>query len=103
MMPSIAEKLITAMNYLGMHIAEASSGIINKIGIVSVGSGLTNTALTTAIEPQNQTWLTVSSAVAILSIAGSLMFIVKIIVDIYYARKKDKREQDLHDRNRVTK
>ena len=98
-MPSIAEKLTTAIQYLAMHIAEASSGMINKIGIVSVGSGLTNTALTTAIEPQNQTWLTVSSAVAILSIAGSLMFIVKIIVDIYYARKKDKREQNLHDRN----
>jgi hypothetical protein len=103
MMPNIAEKLITAMNYLGMHIAEASSGIINKIGIVSVGSGLTNTAVTAVIEPQNQTWLTVSTAVAILSIVGSTMFIIKIVVDIYYARKKDRREQDLHDRNRVTK
>jgi hypothetical protein len=99
MIPTIADKLITAMNYLGMHIAEASSGIINKIGIVSVGSGLTNTALTTAIQPENEAWLTVSSAVAILSIAGSLMFIIKIVVDIYYARKKDKREQELHDRS----
>ena len=80
MMPSIAEKLTTAIQYLAMHIAEASSGMINKIGIVSVGSGLT-----------------------ILSIVGSTMFIIKIVVDIYYARKKDKREQDLHDRNRVTK
>ena len=103
MMPNIAEKLITAMNYLGMHIAEASSGMINKIDIVSVGSGLTNTAVTAVIEPQNQTWLTVSTAVAILSIVGSTMFIIKIVVDIYYARKKDRREQDLHDRNRVTK
>ncbi len=103
MMPTIADKLITAMNYLGMHIAEASSGMVNKIGIVSVGSGLTNTAVTAVIEPQNQTWLTVSTAVAILSIVGSTMFIIKIVVDIYYARKKDKREQDLHDRNRVTK
>jgi hypothetical protein len=103
MMPSIAEKLTTAIQYLAMHIAEASSGMINKIGIVSVGSGLTNTAVTAVIEPQNQTWLTVSTAVAILSIVGSTMFIIKIVVDIYYARKKDKREQDLHDRNRVTK
>ena len=58
-----------------------------------------NTALTTAIQPENETWLTVSSAVAILSIAGSLMFIIKIVFDIYYARKKDKREQELHDRS----
>jgi hypothetical protein len=97
MMPNIAEKLINLMHYLGMHIAEASSGIINKIGIVSVGSGLTNTAVTAVIMPQNETWLTVSNAVAILSIAGSAMFIIKIIVDIYYARKKDKREQQAHD------
>ena len=99
MMPNIAEKLTTAIQYLAMHISEASSGMINKIGIVSVGSGLTNTALTTAIQPENETWLTVSSAVAILSIVGSTMFIIKIVVDIYYARKKDRREQDLHDRN----
>jgi hypothetical protein len=33
------------------------------------------------------------------SAVGGLMFIVKIIVDIYYARKKDKREQELHDRS----
>jgi hypothetical protein len=97
MMPSIAEKLTSAVQYLGMHIAEASSGVINKIGIVSVGSGLTNTAVTAVIEPQNQTWLSVSTAVAILSIAGSAMFIIKIIVDIHYARKKDKREQQAHD------
>ena len=97
MMPNIAEKLTNLMHYLGMHIAEASSGIINKIGIVSVGSGLTNTAVTAVITPQNETWLTVSNAVAILSIAGSAMFIIKIIVDIYYARKKDKREQQAHD------
>jgi hypothetical protein len=99
MISSIAEKLISAMNYLGLHIAEASSGIINKIGIVSVGSGLTNTAVTAVIEPENQAWLTVSNAVAILSIVGSLMFIIKIVVDIYYARRKDKREQELHDKS----
>ena len=103
MTSSIAEKLTTAIQYLAMHIAESSSGIINKIGIVSVGSGLTNTAVTAVIEPQNQAWLTGSTAVAILSITGSIMFIIKIIVDIHYARRKDRREQDLHDRNSVDK
>ncbi len=55
MMPNIAEKLTNLMHYLGMHIAEASSGIINKIGIVSVGSGLTNKTATAVITPQNET------------------------------------------------
>jgi hypothetical protein len=41
--------------------------------------------------------MTVSNAVAILSIVGSTMFIIKLAVDIYFARKKDKREQQEHD------
>ena len=98
MMPSILEKLMTTINYVAVHIAEASSGIINKIGIVSVGSGITNTAIYSTVEPQNQSWITLSSAVAVVSFAGSVMFILKIIVDVYYARRKDKREQERHDK-----
>ena len=98
MMPSIAEKLMITINYVAVHIAEASSGIINKIGIVSVGSGITNTAIYSAVESQNQSWITLSSAVAVVSFAGSIMFILKIIVDVYYARRKDKREQERHDK-----
>ena len=86
------------INYLGQHIAEASAGIVNKIGLVSVGSGLTNTAVHTVVESQNQSWITLSSAVAVVSFAGSIMFILKIIVDVYYARRKDKREQERHDK-----
>ena len=98
MMPNIAEKLMTTINYVSVHIAEASSGIINKIGIVSVGSGITNTAIYSTVESQNQSWITLSSAVAVVSFAGSIMFILKIIVDVYYARRKDKREQERHDK-----
>ena len=98
MMPSIPEKLMTTINYVAVHIAEASSGIINKIGIVSVGSGITNTAIYSTVESQNQSWITLSSAVAVVSFAGSIMFILKIIVDVYYARRKDKREQERHDK-----
>ena len=62
MMPTIAEKLTAVMNYLGMHIAEASSGIMNRIGMVSVGSGLTNGGITSIIQPQSQGWITLSQA-----------------------------------------
>ena len=97
-MPSIAEKLMTTMNYVAVHIAESTTGIINKIGIVSLGSGITNTAIYSTVESQNQSWLTLSSAVAVVSFAGSIMFILKICVDVYYARRKDKREQERHDK-----
>jgi hypothetical protein len=97
MMPSIAEKLTAAIQYLAMHIAEASSGMINKIGVVSVTSGLTNGGITAIIEPQSQGWITLSQAGMTVSAVGGIMFIIKVIVDIYYARKKDKREQQAHD------
>ena len=86
------------ISYLGQHIAEASTGIVNKIGIISVGGGITNTAVYSVVESQNQSWITLSSAVAVVSFAGSVMFILKIIVDVYYARRKDKREQERHDK-----
>ena len=86
------------ISYLGQHIAEASTGIVNKIGIISLGGGITNTAVYSVVESQNQSWITLSSAVAVVSFAGSIMFILKIIVDVYYARRKDKREQERHDK-----
>ena len=95
---NIDSKISSMISYLGQHIAEASTGIVNKIGLVSVGSGLTNTAVHTVVESQNQGWITLSSAVAVVSFAGSVMFILKIIVDVYYARRKDKREQERHDK-----
>jgi hypothetical protein len=63
-----------------------------------VGGGITNTAVYSVVESQNQSWITLSSAVAVVSFAGSVMFILKIIVDVYYARRKDKREQERHDK-----
>jgi hypothetical protein len=86
------------ISYLAQHIAEASAGIVNKIGIISLGGGITNTAVYSVVESQNQSWITLSSAVAVVSFAGSIMFILKIIVDVYYARRKDKREQERHDK-----
>ena len=99
MMPNIEEKSTAVIQYLAMHVSKASSGIMNRVGMVSVGSGLTNSGITSIIQPQSQGWITLSQAGMTVSAVGGLMFIVKIVVDIYYARKKDRREQDLHDRN----
>ena len=97
-MMSILGKLNNALHTITPHLSDATSGIINKLGIVSVVTGGTNAIVTTAIETQNETWLTVSNSVAIFSIVGSVMFIIKLGVDIYFARRKDKREQEEHDK-----
>ena len=95
---SILHKLGDVPHQLMMSLSESSSGIINKIGIVSITTGGTNAIVTTAIETQNATWLSISDAVAVVSIVGSVAFIIKLAADFYYARRKDKREQELHDR-----
>ena len=95
---SILHKLGGVPQQLMMSLSESSSGIINKIGIVSLTTGGTNAIVTNAIETQNETWLSISDAVAVVSIIGSIVFIIKLSADFYYARRKDKREQELHDR-----
>jgi hypothetical protein len=69
---------------------------MNKLGAASVLSAGTNSVVTTAIKTQDPTWLTISNTVAIISIVGSLAWMVKIGVDIHFARRKDKREQEEH-------
>ena len=78
------------------HINDATSGAINKIGIISVATGGTNAIVTTAIESQNETRLTISNSVAVISIIGSVVFIIKLSADFYYARLKNKREEESH-------
>jgi hypothetical protein len=97
-MMSILGKLSNAAHSITPHMSDATSGIVNKLGIASVVTGGTNAIVTKAIETQDPTWLTVSNSVAMLSIVGSIMFIVKLSTDIYFARKKDKREQQEHDK-----
>ena len=97
-MMSTADKLNSVIQQVIPHLSESTSGIINKIGIVSLTTGGTNAIVTQAIETQNQTWLSISDAVAIVSIIGSLVFIIKLSADFYYARRKDQREQAIHDK-----
>ena len=77
-MMNTVDKLNNAIQQIIPHLSESTSGIINKIGIVSLTTGGTNAIVTTAIETQNETWLSIS--------------------DFYYARRKDHREQELHDK-----
>jgi hypothetical protein len=97
-MMNILDKLSGVPQQIMMSLSESSSGIINKIGIVSLTTGGTNAIVTTALETKNETWLSISDAVAVVSIVGSVVFIIKLSADFYYARRKDKREQELHDR-----
>lgn len=97
-MTSIFDKLNSVAQQIMLHLSESTSGIINKIGIISVTTGGTNAIVTTAVQSQNETWLSISDAVAIVSIAGSIAFIIKLAGDFYYARRQDKREQQLHDK-----
>ena len=97
-MMSILGKLNNAAHSIIPHMSDATSGILNKLGIASVVTGGTNAIVTTAIQTQDPTWLTVSNSVAIFSIVGSAMFIIKLAADIYFASKKDQREQQEHDR-----
>ena len=92
-------RLSNVLHAIMPHLNDSMNGVINKIGIVSVVTGGTNAVVTTALETQDPTWLTISNSVAIFSIVGSVMFIIKLCVDIYFARRKDKREQEDHDRN----
>ena len=97
-MMNTADKLNNVIQQVIPHLSESTSGIINKIGIVSLTTGGTNAIVTQAIETQNETWLSISDAVAIVSIIGSLVFIIKLSADFYYARRKDQREQAIHDK-----
>ena len=97
-MMSTLGRLNSVIHSITPHMSDATSGVMNKIGVVSLATGGTNAIVTTAIESQNEAWLTVSNAVAIVSIIGSIMFMIKLSADFYYARRKDKREQELHDK-----
>jgi hypothetical protein len=97
-MMNTLNRLSSALHSITPHISDATNGLLNKIGVASLATGGTNAIVATAIESQNPTWLTISNAVAIVSIVGSIMFMIKLSADFYYARKRDIREQEAHDR-----
>ena len=80
-----------------------------KEKMMSIVGKLNNAIVTQAIETQNQTWLSISDTVAIVSIVGSLVFMANIFYqfyssrrkakcDLYYAEREDTRRQEAHDK-----
>ena len=99
---SMLVKLNGVLHEIMPHLSDASSGIINKVGLASIVTGGTNAVVTTAIKTQDPTWLTVSNLTGLLSAIGAGVFIINVIVRVvaylYFARRKDRREQEEHDR-----
>lgn len=75
------------------HADQGISAIINKIGYASIAAGGTNAVVTKAIETSDPSWVGVSNFAGIISIVGGVVFIIKLISDMYYTRKRDKREE----------
>lgn len=90
-------KLNSAAHAIIPHLSDSTNGIINKLGIASVLSAGTNAVVTEAVTNSHPTWLTISETVGIVSIVGSGMFVIKLCADVYFARKRDKREQEAHN------
>ena len=94
-------KLNSAIHVITPHLNDSMSGIVNKVGIVSIVTGGTNAVVTTAIQTQDPTWITLSSLTGVLSAIGAAAFTINIIVRaaayLYFERRKDKREQEDHN------
>lgn len=84
--------LIEMMTLISDHGSVVASKIVNSIGAVSVGSGLTLGAVATSI-PQNESFWTSNLPIiaAVVSILGGMTFILKNLFDIWLSwHKKDK-------------
>lgn len=84
--------LIEMMTLISDHGSVVASKIVNSIGAVSVGSGLTLGAVATSI-PQNESFWTSNLPIiaAVVSILGGVTFILKNLFDIWLSwHKKDK-------------
>jgi len=108
-MMSIVGKLNSAIQPIIPHLSEATSGVMNKVGMVSLATAGTNAVVTTAIETQNETWLSISEVGGIVSIVGAIVFMVNIFYkahslrrktkcDLFYAEREDTRRQEAHDK-----
>jgi hypothetical protein len=92
-MMSILSKLSVNLQSITPHISEATNGIIAKLGLASVATGGTSAIVTKAVVTQDAAWISLSDAVAIASVVGSIMFVVNVTANVYFARKKDRREE----------
>ena len=93
-MMSILSKLNSGLHTIMPSINEAMNGMIAKLGLASVATGGTSVIVTQAAVTQDSAWISLSDVVAIASVVGSIMFVVNVSANVYFARKKDKREEE---------
>ena len=91
------QKLNSALHSITPHIADATNGAMNKIGLLSVTAGGTNAIVTEAVTNQSPSWESVSNSIALISAIGGVMFIVNIIWGMVLSRREDKRKQQRLD------
>lgn len=84
--------LIEMMMLISDHGSIVASKIVNSIGAVSVGSGLTLGAVATSMPASQSFWTSNLPVIAAtVSIIGGLTFIAKNLFDMWLSwRKKDK-------------
>jgi hypothetical protein len=93
-MMNILNKLSNGLHTIMPSINEAMHGMIAKLGLASVATGGTSVIVTQAAVTQDAAWISLSDVVAIASVVGSIMFVVNVSANVYFARKKDKREEE---------
>lgn len=84
-------------------ISDQGNAMFSKVAVyvgvsgssIGVASGV---AKTSTIDPM---WLSLSDWGSICGIAGGITLVLKSGVDIYFARKKDRREEEQHELNKI--
>jgi high-affinity nickel permease len=92
-------KMINVFRMMSEHQDPILSGLINKLGIASISIGGASAVSKVAVETKNEAWLTITDVAGIVSIIGGFVFIIKLIVDMYYTRKKDRREENVKNKD----
>ena len=91
-------KLTEAISQMAMTISDHGNALVSKIihgtGLISIGTiGGAKIAEKSGISQGNplEDWA------LCISMTGGVLFIVKLCVDIYYSRKRNKREEEAHN------
>lgn len=82
------------------HMSEATSRMMDKIGLVTIGVAAVNGAATPLIDPHAGFWLAASHIIMVISGTGGVLFVVKQVVDMYYSWKRNLREIELRAEQR---
>jgi hypothetical protein len=97
-------KLSDVLHIITPHMSQATSRMIDKIGLTTVGVTFANGAAVPILNVEDPIWLTVSHVIMVISGSGGLLFLIKQIVDIYFSFKRNSREVEVHsEQKQITK